>query len=194
MSFCQHAHSDIAQHLTRLLFQCCYTVLLLQLQAAAFEKRKQGATHQRHLLHAQATARAARDRDEIMRKIAAHTYDHYTVEHIHATARSPLQYDTVVVLNPEHSINNNTSNNNNVSSSAHSSGASDVYAGLDYEMLRNSGSNNDVQRPETEGGCSSSGRALYSAVKQSVLPPSPTASRRVTTAPGSTRRRYSTTT
>jgi hypothetical protein len=97
MSFCQHAHSDIAQHLTRLLFQCCYTVLLLQLQAAAFEKRKQGATHQRHLLHAQATARAARDRDEIMRKIAAHTYDHYTVEHIHATARSPLQYDTVVL-------------------------------------------------------------------------------------------------
>jgi hypothetical protein len=170
-------------------------VLLLQLQAAAFEKRKQGATHQRHLLHAQATVRAARDRDEIMRRIAAHTYDHYTVEHTHATSRSPLQYDTVVVLNPEHSVNNNTSNNI-VSSSGHSSGGSDVYAGLDYEMLRSRGSN-DVQRPETEGGCSttsSSCRALYSAVKQSVVPPSPTASRRVFTAPGSTRRRYSTTT
>jgi NADPH:quinone reductase-like Zn-dependent oxidoreductase len=175
-------------------------VLLLQLQAAAFEKRKQGATHQRHLLHAQATVRAARDRDEIMRKIAAHTYDHYTEEHIHATARSPLQYDTVVVLNPEHSDTaaaaaNNTSHHNIVSTSVHSSGGSDVYAGLNYEMLRSTGiGSNDVQRPETEGGCSSSGRALYSAVKQSVCPPSPTASRRVTTAPGSTRRRYSTTT
>jgi hypothetical protein len=130
-----------------------------QLQAAAFERRKQGATHQRHLLHAQATVRAARDRDDIMRKIAAHTYDHYTVEHTHATARSPLQYDTVVVLNPEHSstaATANHTNSNNVSSSVHSSGGN-VYAGLDYEMLRSNNSNSDnVQRPETEGGCSSS--------------------------------------